>query len=75
MGYFLLGDILKLVGQAVKEQRFNVRKNVNYFMWTDQVKKIKLTQYIEHDDRMIDGLQEMLLIPALSFYVQNKASN
>ena len=67
MGYFLLGDILKLVGQAVKEQRFNVRKNVNYFMWTDQVKKIKLTQCIEHDDRMIDGLQEMLLIPALSF--------
>ena len=67
MGYFLLGDILKLVGQAVKEQRFNVRKNVNYFMWTDQVKKIKLTQYIEHDDRMIDGFQEMLLIPALSF--------
>ena len=73
MGYFLLGDILKLVGQAVKEQRFNVRKNVNYFMWTDQVKKIKLTQYIENDDRMIDGFQEMLLIPALSFYVQNKA--
>ena len=57
MGYFLLGDILKLVGQAVKEQRFNVRKNVNYFMWTDQVKKIKLTQCIEHDDRMIDGFQ------------------
>ena len=75
MGYFLLGDILKLVGQAVKEQRFNVRKNVNYFMWTDQVKKIKLTQYIENDDRMIDGFQEMLLIPSLSFYVQNKASN
>ena len=44
-------------------------------MWTDQVKKIKLTQCIEHDDRMIDGFQEMLLIPSLSFYVQNKASN
>ena len=49
-------------------------KNVNYFMWTDQVKKIKLTQCIEHDGRTIIGFQEMLM-PVLSFYVQNKASN
>ena len=36
--------------------------------------KIKLTQCIEHDGVTIIGFQEML-IPVLSFYVQNKASN
>ena len=74
MGYFLLKDMLKLAGQAIYEQCFNVRKKCKLLYVDRSSEKIKLTQCIEHDGRMIDGFQEML-IPVLSFYVQNKASN
>ena len=58
------------IGRAV----FQCQKKCKLLYVDRSSEKIKLTQCIEHDGRTIIGFQEML-IPVLSFYVQNKASN